>query len=54
MEKLKSLIDQARQGDRDAFAELVVLYQDKVYGLSYSLTKSQVDAQDLEIGRAHV
>ena len=47
MEKLKSLIDQARQGDRDAFAELVVLYQDKVYGLSYSLTKCQVDAQDL-------
>ena len=47
VEKIKSLIDQARQGDQDAFAELVVLYQDKVYGLSYSLTESQVDAQDL-------
>ncbi len=47
MEKLKNLINHARQGNQDAFAELVAFYEDKVYGLSYSLTKNQVDAQDL-------
>jgi len=47
VEKLKNLINHARQGNQDAFAELVAFYEDKVYGLSYSLTKNQVDAQDL-------
>jgi len=47
VEKLKNLLNHARQGNQDAFAELVAFYEDKVYGLSYSLTKNQVDAQDL-------
>lgn len=41
------LIRRAQAGDIRAFEELVVLYQDKVYSLSYYLTGNHSDAQDL-------
>jgi len=41
------LVRQAQAGDVRAFEELVTLYQDKVYNLSYYLAGNYTDAQDL-------
>jgi RNA polymerase sigma-70 factor (ECF subfamily) len=41
------LIRRAQAGDAKAFEDLVVLYEEKVYTLSYFLTGNHVDAQDL-------
>lgn len=41
------LVRRAQAGDTRAFEELVVLYQDKVYNLSYYLAGNHADAQDL-------
>lgn len=41
------LIALARQGDEDAFAQLVELHQTKVYSLTYRLTNSMDDALEL-------
>ncbi|MGB9793115.1 MAG: sigma-70 family RNA polymerase sigma factor [Thermacetogeniaceae bacterium] len=41
------LVRRAQAGDIEAFEELVVLYQDKVYNLSYYLAGNHADAQDL-------
>lgn len=44
---VRLLVRQAQAGDVRAFEELVVLYQDKVYNLSYYLAGNYADAQDL-------
>ena len=41
------LVQQARGGDKDAFAELVARYQGHVYGLAYSLVGNWAYAQDI-------
>lgn len=44
---VRLLVRKAQAGDVRAFEELVVLYQDKVYNLSYYLAGNHADAQDL-------
>lgn len=44
---VRLLIRQAQAGDKKAFEELVIIYQDKVYTLSYYLAGNHSDAQDL-------
>jgi len=41
------LVRQAKQGDIDAFAELVRRFQEKIYHTIHSLTRNQQDAYDL-------
>ena len=47
MNATDGLVKKARQGDVKAFEELVVLYQDRVYGHCCYLTGDPVDAEDL-------
>lgn len=47
MNATDGLVKKARQGDVKAFEELVVLYQDRVYGHCCYLTGDPVEAQDL-------
>ncbi len=44
--KLNSLVDQIRQGDKDALEEFVRLIQDKVYGLALRMLYHPADAED--------
>lgn len=44
---VKELVRRSQTKDQQAFAELVSLYQDKVYSLSYHLTGDATEAQDL-------
>lgn len=41
------LIERIRQGDRDAFSELVRRYQRQAFGLAHSFLKSVPDAEDV-------
>ncbi len=41
------LLRRAQAGDKKAFEELVLIYQDKVYSLSYHLAGNREDAEDL-------
>ncbi|TES85786.1 MAG: sigma-70 family RNA polymerase sigma factor, partial [Candidatus Aminicenantes bacterium] len=41
------LVEQAKQGDVEAFAELVCRFQEKIYHTILSLTRNQQDAYDL-------
>jgi RNA polymerase sigma-70 factor (ECF subfamily) len=41
------IIQRAKSGDRDAFAELVDLYKDKVYHVSYRMLGNQQEAEDV-------
>jgi RNA polymerase sigma-70 factor (ECF subfamily) len=43
----EELVDRAVGGDRQAFEELVIRYQDRVYNLLFRLTGSSADAEDL-------
>ncbi|MGI6488847.1 MAG: sigma factor, partial [Syntrophothermaceae bacterium] len=45
--KVSELVSRAKQNDLEAFEELVVLYQDKLFGQCYQLTRNYDDAQDL-------
>ncbi|MEW5762937.1 MAG: sigma-70 family RNA polymerase sigma factor [Bacillota bacterium] len=47
MESTEFLIRRAQKGDTGAFAELVTLYQHKVYTLCYHLAGNHADAEDL-------
>lgn len=47
MDDVKKLVHQAQKGDTLAFEQLVTLYQDRIYGLTYHLTGNHADAQDL-------
>ncbi|MEW6448482.1 MAG: sigma-70 family RNA polymerase sigma factor [Bacillota bacterium] len=44
---MKTLVAKAQNGDAQAFEELVVIYQDRLYALCYRLSGSHADAQDL-------
>lgn len=43
----KRLIDLARHGDKDAFRRLVETYQDRLFGLVFSLAQNREQAEDL-------
>jgi len=45
--KDETLIEECRNGNRQAFGELVTKYQSLVYGLCYSMVGNFADAQDL-------
>ncbi|MBC9784494.1 sigma-70 family RNA polymerase sigma factor [Heliobacterium chlorum] len=47
LSELKDLILAAQSGDRQAFSQLVELYQSRVYGLAVHLTGNLEDANDL-------
>ena len=42
-----SLVDKAKDGSRTAFGQLVVLFQDEIFRMVYSRTRSSMDAEDL-------
>ncbi|MEW6770935.1 MAG: sigma-70 family RNA polymerase sigma factor [Bacillota bacterium] len=44
---MKALVTQAQSGDMQAFEQLVLLYQDRLYGLCHRLAGNHADAQDL-------
>lgn len=41
------LLDQARQGDLDAFNQLVLRYQDRIYSIAYRLMSDPASAADM-------
>ena len=43
----RAAIDACRRGEREAFDELVLLYQRKIYGLCYRYVNNHEDANDL-------
>lgn len=47
MVDVKILVTKAQNGDTQAFEELVMIYQDRLYGLCYRLSGNHADAQDL-------
>ncbi|MBU4533529.1 MAG: sigma-70 family RNA polymerase sigma factor [Firmicutes bacterium] len=47
MDDVKKLVRRSQKGDAVAFEQLVTLYQDRIYGLTYHLTGNHADAQDL-------
>lgn len=47
MVDVKTLVAKAQSGDTEAFEQLVVIYQDRLYGLCYRLSGNHADAQDL-------
>ncbi|WP_027416729.1 RNA polymerase sigma factor SigW [Aneurinibacillus terranovensis] len=48
MEKTEQrIIQRARQGERAAFAELVDLYKDKIYHVSYGMLGNKQEAEDV-------
>ncbi len=47
MDNAKLLVKRSQKGDTGAFEELVTMYQDRIYGLSYQLTGNHADAEDL-------
>ena len=44
---LRSLVERSRGGDQAAFRELVVLHQDRAYGLALRITRSPADAEEV-------
>ncbi|MBN2408361.1 MAG: sigma-70 family RNA polymerase sigma factor, partial [Candidatus Aminicenantes bacterium] len=46
-ENLRIQLDRAREGDRQAFKEIVSLYQQKVFLLAYSILRNREDALDV-------
>lgn len=47
MKDESTFMEKARQGDREAFKELIKFYQQKVYCLAYSILHNREDAQDV-------
>ena len=43
----KRLIKKAKEGDREAFGELIKMNAEKIYNLSYKLTGEEQEAKDL-------
>lgn len=44
---IRSLVERSRGGDQAAFRELVVLHQDRAYGLALRITRSPADAEEV-------
>ncbi len=47
MDSAKLLVKQSQQGNTRAFEQLITMYQDRVYAMSYQLTGNRADAEDL-------
>jgi RNA polymerase sigma-70 factor (ECF subfamily) len=47
LDNSKLLVKKSQKGDTSAFEELVKMYQDRIYALSYQLTGNHADAEDL-------
>ncbi|OAT79795.1 RNA polymerase subunit sigma-24 [Desulfotomaculum copahuensis] len=47
MDEVTELVNRSQHGDRLAFEQLVLMYQTRVYSLSYQLAGNHADAQDL-------
>jgi RNA polymerase sigma-70 factor (ECF subfamily) len=47
LDHVKLLVSKAQKGDSKSFEQLVIMYQDRIYGLCYRLTGNHADAQDL-------
>jgi len=47
VEDERQLVERAQAGDQDAFQELVVRYQRKVYSICYGMLKNQQDSMDV-------
>jgi RNA polymerase sigma-70 factor (ECF subfamily) len=47
LDNVKFLVKRSQKGDTGAFEQLVTMYQDRIYALSYQLTGNYADAQDL-------
>lgn len=45
--KLSILVEQAKEGDRNAFEQLMVLHQDEIFRLVFFRTRSRIDSEDL-------
>ncbi len=43
----KRLTERAKRGDRDAFAELVEIYKDKIYQLAFRMVGNRQEAEDI-------
>lgn len=43
----RNLVDQAKQGDREAFATLVRRHQDRAFNLAYQMVRNREDALDI-------
>jgi len=43
----RRLTQRAKRGDREAFAELVEIYKDKIFQLAYRMTGSRQEAEDI-------
>ena len=43
----KSLVRDLQNGDLEAYDKIAEIYQKKIYGLSFNLTRNQMDAQDV-------
>lgn len=43
----RRLTQRAKRGDREAFAELVDIYKDKIFQLAYRMTGSRQEAEDI-------
>ncbi len=47
MVDIRALVAKAQDGDNEAFEQIVLLYQDRLYGLCYRMSGNHADAQDL-------
>ncbi|OGS23589.1 MAG: hypothetical protein A2297_06880 [Elusimicrobia bacterium RIFOXYB2_FULL_48_7] len=45
--KIRKLIEQSRKGDKNAFKELVLTHQSRLYNLAFYFAKNEHDASDL-------
>jgi len=43
----KRLTERAKRGDREAFAELIEIYKDKIFQLAYRMVGNRQDAEDI-------
>ena len=49
-----ALVRRVQARDEMAFREIVERYQSKVFSIIYGILRNRNDAEDIEIGRAHV
>lgn len=47
-QKDQIIIQQVLKGNTNAFAELIDLYQDMVFGLAYKMTKNREEAEEVD------